>query len=197
MKTCFKSLSLPLVGLLLGGGSVTVYAGTASTVFNFTATFVGGSCDISAPASVQFNGGNAFSSNEIEQKVAATTESLTLTLSGCSGWGLTPAINVSGQTTTELGGESLFRDVMGPVDAKGYGILLQTEGNGVFAPNANLAQSGKITPINWDSDAKLNTLSGVSATVPLTATLTCGNCNYAGRQGGEFKATVTFDFVYE
>lgn len=197
MKTHIKSLTLLLVGLLLGGGGMTANADTASTTFNFTTTFVGGSCDIKAPASVQFNDGNAFSSNDIEQKVAATTVALTLTLSGCSGWGLAPAIKVSGQTTAELGGEPLFRDVMGPVDAKGYGILLQTEGNVVFAPNANLARSGKITSNNWNSDAQLDTLNGASATVPLTATLTCGNCNYASRQGGEFKATVTFDFVYE
>lgn len=188
-------ISLPVLCISMGlmGISPAVFAGTATSVFNFQAVFVGGGCDISAPASVKFNNGNAFSSLEIEQETAATNETFDITLSNCAGWGLTPSIKVSGAQTSEFG-QPLFRDVMGPVDANGYGILLKTDGNSTFSPNLNLAENGVISASDWSMDNQLDT---VNTTLPMVASLRCGDCSYSGRQGGEFKATVTFDFVYE
>jgi len=170
-------------------------ADSATTTFNFTAMFVGGSCDISAPPSIKFNNGSPFSSREIEERVAATNESIELTLSNCAGWGLTPSIRVSGSQTSDFG-EPLFRNAGGPMDAKGYGILLATEGNGTLNANPNLAANGTIlAKEDWSTDTQLSTLNNTR--IPMTATLTCGECNYALRQGGDLKATVTFDFVYD
>lgn len=170
-------------------------AGSANATFNFTARFVGGSCDIQAPASIQFNNGSPFSSREIEQRIAATNEPFELTLTGCAGWGLTPSIKVTGAQTSDFGAP-LFRNVGGPIDAKGYGILLATDGNGTFNANANLAANGTILANeNWSTDAQLNQVNNTS--IPMIATLTCGDCNYALRQGGDLSATVTFTFVYD
>ncbi|MBP6120831.1 MULTISPECIES: fimbrial protein [Providencia] len=196
-----KKYCQPLVVLFVGawqglsGLSIPAFAdNSASSVFNFTATFVGGSCAISVPASVKFNNGNAFSSAEIVQKTAMTNETFNLTLSQCAGWGLTPAIKVSGSMTTDFG-EALFRDVMGSVDANGYGVLLETPGNTTFNSNLNLAANGTVSAKNdWSMQRQLNTMD---TTLPIVASLRCGDCNYPGRHGGEFKATVTFDFVYE
>ncbi|ENY6786361.1 MULTISPECIES: fimbrial protein [Providencia] len=175
------------------GLSTSALAGTASATFNFTAVFVGGSCEITAPNTVVFNQGSPFSSRDIEERVAATNESFELTLSNCAGWGLTPSITVSGAKTSDYG-EALFRNVGGPIGAKGYGILLATEGNNTFAFNQNLAANGSILIGNWSADDQL---SVIDTTLPMTATLTCGDCNYALRQGGDLRATVTFDFVYD
>lgn len=180
-------------GVVLCGFVTTALAESASSSFNFTATFVGGSCEIRAPGSIQFNSGTALLSSEIEQQVAVTTERFDLTLTKCAGWGLTPAIKVSGKTTTDFG-STLFRDALGERDSNGYGVLLKTAGNASFDLNNNLAASGVIPAKNWSAN---NQLSSIETTLPMVATLTCGDCNYAGRQGGEFKATVTFDFVYE
>ena len=169
-------------------------ADSATTTFNFTAMFVGGSCDISAPPSVTFNNGNAFSSAEIAQKTAATNQSFDLTLSKCAGWGLTPSIKVSGTKTSDFG-EALFRNVGGPLDASGYGILLTTPGNRSFNNNLNLAANGTISAKNdWSTNTQLNT---VDTTIPMVASLRCGDCNYPLRRGGDISATVTFDFVYD
>ena len=177
------------------GLSAPALAGSASATFNFTAMFVGGSCDIKAPQSIKFNNGSPFSSREIEEGVAATNESFELTLSNCAGWGLTPSIKVSGPKTTDFG-EALFRNAGGPIDAKGYGILLATQGNGSFGANLNLAANGTIlAKETWSTDTQLNTVN--NTTVPMIATLTCGDCSYALRQGGDLSATVTFDFVYD
>ena len=196
MKKYGKFLIIYLMGAGMGvmGLSTLASADTASSVFNFTTMFVGGSCEISAPATVAFNNGNPLSSVEIVQKAVVTNESFNLTLSNCVGWGLTPVIKVSGSKTSDFG-ESLFRNVGGPIDANGYGILLQTPGNTTFNSNLNLAANGTILAKNdWAIEEQL---SSIDTTVPIVASLRCGDCNYSGRQGGEFKATVTFDFVYE
>ncbi|EKT62036.1 fimbrial protein [Providencia burhodogranariea] len=191
-----KRLTLIFAGFLGGGlcGVVTTAsAGSASSSFNFTATFVGGSCAINVRENIQFNGGDLLLSTEIEEQAVAATETFDLTLSKCAGWGLTPSIKVSGKTTTSFG-PALFRDALGERDSNGYGILLTTAGNASFDLNNNLAANGVIPAKNWSTS---NQLSSIETTLPMVATLTCGDCNYAGRQGGEFKATVTFDFVYE
>lgn len=190
----YKSfLIMAMVGFT--GLSEQALAESANATFNFTARFVGGTCEIQAPASIKFNGGTPFSSREIEERIATTRESFDLTLTGCDGWGLTPSITVSGAQTSDFG-EPLFRNAGGPIDAKGYGILLATDGNGTFNANANLAANGAILANeNWSADWQLNTLNNVN--VPMIATLTCGECNYALRQGGNLSATVTFTFVYD
>lgn len=178
--------------IVFAGVNPFVQAGSNSGMVNFSATFVGGSCEIgTSKPQVIFNGGEGIQPATIAS--SPPKESFNLTLSKCSGWGNTPKITVSGESTV-LYGPALFRDP-GPESAsEGYGILLSTEGNNSFQPNINLAQNKLITTRNWAKATQLNT---IDPTLPIVAQLTCGNCNYSGRQGGDLIATVTFNFVYE
>lgn len=185
-----------LLGTAISGyiWSISAYSNnTANSTLNFSAIFVGGSCQISAPISIQFNNGNPLMSEDIKNGINGTKQSFNLILSKCAGWGLTPSILVTGATTTEFG-MPLFRDLRNDTDANGYGILLMTEGTTDFNSNQNLANEGMISAKNWGETKKLETLS---TSIPIKATLTCGTCDYADRHGGSFKATVTFDFLYE
>lgn len=189
-------ISMIIVSCLgLSSYSPVMLAGTASTTFNFSAVFVGGGCEINAPSSIKFNDGNDLFAADIEQGGAKTTQKFDLTLNDCNGWGLTPTIKVSGETTHDFGSAPLFRDNgLGLMDSNGYGVLLQTVGNPSFNSNDNLAANGAISNKDWSTESQLNS---IHTTLPMVAILTCGNCDYEGRQGGQFKATVTFDFVYE
>lgn len=178
----FFGLSLPIVAV----------AESASSTINFSATFIGGSCEVSVPILVKFNDGNALLSSTIEK--TPPTENFELKLENCSGWGGTPSIKVRGDSTTRFG-DDLFRDnSLGKKDSDGYGVLLKTVGNAVFAANSNIAKDKLISAKSWAKTTQLNTIATV---LPMTATLSCGDCSYLGRQGGEFNSTVTFDFIYE
>ena len=190
---CFNLINKTVLGFVIAVWSVAGIADTSSSTFNFTAIFVGGSCEISAPTSIQFNDGEALRPSEIEQGIAATTQSFNLILSKCSGWGLTPSVKVNGQKTSDFG-PALFRNTLGAMDSNGYGILLATDGNTSFVSNPNLAATGTILAKNWNPESQLDS---IDIRIPIVAKLTCGNCDYVGRQSGAFKATVTFDFVYE
>jgi len=191
-----------LTGILsLGLGSVSsiAQAESASAVFHFAATLISGSCVISAPASLQFNGGNTLFGADIEaagmEGSSATTVQFNLILQNCTGWGGTPRIVVSGQQYNDINFR-LFRDAdaLGIMDSVGYGVLLKTAGNSSFNENTNLAVDGNISVKNWSMNTQLNTLNN---TLPITAILSCGDCANVGRHGGKFQATVIFDFVYE
>ncbi|WP_336193010.1 fimbrial protein [Providencia stuartii] len=192
MRSSLLWLSM-IAGLL--GVNTLGYAGSANARFDFTATFVGGTCDISAPRSVSFNGGNALLAADIEQHDGSTTETFTLTLSGCDGWGMTPSIKVSGQTTTDFSDDPLFLNPPSVSEANGYGLLLSTAGNSTFESNENLAKSPTILAKNWSTSTELK--PNLDTSLPMTAQLSCGSCSFPGRHGGAFSATVTFEFVYE
>lgn len=167
-------------------------AGSASGVINFSAVFVGGTCDISASVSeIIFGGGELIAPVDIVNAPPQT--SFDLTLNNCSGSGLTPKITVTGDSTT-LFGPALFRSPMPASASDGYGILLSTPGNSNFSGNENLAATKVILAKNWNVN---NELSGIDITLPVTATLTCGTCDYIYRQSGDLIASVTFDFVYD
>ncbi|HHR6079995.1 TPA: fimbrial protein [Providencia alcalifaciens] len=185
-----------LLCLSVGGFTWSIYAfaiNSASNTFTFAATFVGGSCQITAPPSVTFNNGNPLMPDDIKKGLDSAKHEFELTLSQCAGWGLTPSIHVSGTITTELG-EPVFRDTDGGSDVKGYGLWLSTIGSADFGPNTNLARDGVIQASNWASTQQLSTLA---TTIPIKAVLTCGYCDSDDRHGGVFISTVTFDFLYE
>ncbi len=166
-------------------------AGSASGVINFSTVFLPGTCDISASVpEIIFGGGELISPLDIINTPPQV--SFDLTLNNCSGAGLTPKITVTGDSTT-LFGPALFRSPMPASASDGYGILLSTPGNSSFSENKNLAATKVILAKNWNVS---NQLSGIDSTLPVTATLTCGTCDYNGRRSGDFIASVTFDFVY-
>lgn len=181
--------------ILIASASVVpqgIAATASSGTTNFTVTFGGGTCAMSASVSeIIFGGGELIAPSEIVNNPPQAN--FQLSLSQCSGLGLTPKIKISGQSTT-LFGPALFRSPVPESASDGYGILLSTSGNTSFNANQNLAETKLITAKNWSSN---NQLSDIDASIPLTATLTCGNCNYSGRRSGDLIASVTFDFVYD
>lgn len=172
-------------------------AGTDSAVFNFTATFVGGGCEISVPEAFQFNNGDILTFADIREATKdgtpKTTINFNVILKNCSGWGLTPKITVTGNKTTEFG-STLFRE-SGPKAPYGFGVYMRTEGNRTFSPNMDLGETPTIEPIEW---SKNDDLSEIDTVLPIRAVIRCGDCrddvNY---RGGDFKAVVTFNFVYD
>ncbi len=174
-------------GLLLGI-ITTAYAGSAGTTINFSARLVGGTCQIAADrTSIPFS---PVSSSTI---IGAGTDGvdpqlLTLSFSGCSGWGLTPKVQVQGTTITA--GIPLFRtDNQTSTYSQGYGVKLVQQGK-----TAALANLDKVTV--GSPEDQLNTLNGQLLT--FEARLSCGNCTPgSGVRGGDLNATVTFQFLYE
>lgn len=184
---CITVLLLSLFGIMRHAA-----AGSDSAVINFSAVFVGGGCEISASVpEILFGGGELIEPAEIVSNPPQAA--FNLTLAGCGGGGLTPKVTVSGESTT-LFGPALFRSTMPASASDGYGVLLSTPGNNSFSANTNLAATKVISAINWDTNTDL---SGLDTILPVTAILTCGDCNYNGRRSGDFIASVTFDFVYD
>ena len=179
----------------LGALLVSLNAGaatSASTQFSATIAFEG-ACDISAPATVIFNNGDAVLPSQIEDGNAAAKKTFDITLANCKGVGVTPKVTVVGESNTDAG-TALFLDAATSTST-GYGVLLATDGNANFKANTNLAATKTISASDdWDKDTSLTTLNG---TLPMAATLSCGDCETDGRLGGDLVANVTFEFKYD
>lgn len=179
----------------LGALLVSLNAGaatSASTEFSATIAFEG-ACDISAPPTVIFNNGDAVLPSQIEDGNAAAKKTFDITLANCKGVGVTPKVTVVGESNTDAG-TALFLDAATSTST-GYGVLLATDGNANFEANTNLAATKTIAASDdWDTDTSLTTLNG---TIPMAATLSCGDCETDGRLGGDLVANVTFEFKYD
>lgn len=192
MLTIKKMLHLALIPMTLSlfiMGQLAFAADTART--EFKAIIVGGACDITVKSTVIINNGDPIPSEDISMG-NSSEEDFNLILAGCNGYGLTPSITLEGDVVNDSGKE-LF--VSTTSTTKGYGILLSTLGNLNFKANDNLAANKQISAQDkaWDS-TMASTLNG---TIPLKASVSCGDC-IAGPelQGGELAATVTFKFIY-
>lgn len=167
-------------------------ATSASTEFSATIAYEG-ACDITAPDQIVFNNGDAVLPSDIEAGAAAAERTFNLTLANCSGVNVTPKITLAGQSSADTG-VTLFLDPASS-DATGYGILLATAGNANFKANNNLAAEKAISVIDdWDLATNLTALNG---TIPMTAKISCGDCEVDGRLGGTLKSNVTFEFAYD
>lgn len=178
---------LPVISLT--AANCAVAATSAST--EFTATIVGGTCDITVPATVSINKGAVLPSEDI---IAGNSpvESFDLKLAGCKGYGLTPEITLEGDVDN-ASGMPLF--LTNTSSTKGYGILLAFDGNSNFKASTNLAADLKLAAASktW-STTMASVLNG---NIPLKAAVSCGSCAAdADIQGGELKANVTFKFAY-
>lgn len=188
IKKLFFVFSLPgaLVFTLLQSAQAATSATTA-----FTATIVGGACNISAPPTVSVNSGAVIASEDIAAGTGPEAP-FNLTLSGCKGYGLVPSITLEGDVSN-TSGKPLF--LSNTSTTKGYGILLTTKGNTNFKMSDNLAADMKITAENktWATTMA----SSLNGTIPVIASVSCGDCAAdADIQGGELKATVAFKFEY-
>ncbi|WP_226721514.1 fimbrial protein [Yersinia intermedia] len=175
------------MGLLLGF-AINAQAGSTGTTINFAATLVGGTCQIAVDrTTIPFD---PVSSSEVirEGVNGIAPQLLTLSFSDCSGWGLTPKIQVSGTTITS--GIPLFRNDNAASDySQGYGVKLVQQGQTTAIANLDKLTVGTA-----------NTQISALNSQPLTfeARLSCGSCTSGpGLKGGNLNATVTFQFIYE
>ncbi|EMI5489922.1 type 1 fimbrial protein [Providencia stuartii] len=186
-KKKILTLSLFIAASLTGFNQGAFADTTAKTTIS--AHIVGGSCDISVPATVAFG--------EIQAADITSTSDISkpfdLTLTGCNGYGLTPSITVSGNVD-QTSGADLFVTTAATT-SNGYSILLSTEGNTNFDKNDNLATNKVIKALGNDWNTKMaETLNG---TIPLKAVVSCGDCVANTLQGGELSAAITFNFAYK
>lgn len=175
------ALRVPLCLCLLA-----VAASAQAADVTFSATFQAPTCQVSAPASLDF--GTVLSS-DIRQGVSlANPLALDITVSQCAGFIGTvqkPGITVTGTGNTNSG-DFLFR-LPGTSQAVNYGVRIATAGGDAVAANSFL-------PLSLSSA----TFDGGSTSIPLKAALSCGNkCNDATTKSGMLNATVTFDFAYQ
>lgn len=178
------------IGILLLSISADILAATVE--FNANIAFEG-ECEISFPNEVIFNSGAPILPNEIVERLPVATETFDLTLTNCKGIGVIPKIMIEGESTSAYG-NTLFLNSASSTSV-GYGVLLKFDGNTYFQQNPNLAINKVISVIdNWDINTNLTLING---TLPITAILSCGDCNTDGRIGGDLKANVTFDFQYD
>lgn len=185
--------ALPLCLAAITGmfsSTLPVFAATTAST-NITANIVGGSCDIAAPATVAIMNGDPIPAENITTSSTISGD-FDLTLSGCQGFGLTPAITIEGDVEDESGTD-LF--VSSSSTSLGYGILLSTAGNTNFQPSTNLATSKNITAVtkSWGTTVA----SSLNGTLPLKATVSCGTCTSTSLQGGTLNASLTFEFLYQ
>lgn len=178
-----------IIGLLLPTSQLQA-AGSIEQDIQFTATFYGGSCDITAPATVTYNQGIVPQDTIPGEQQRSD---LLLNLSNCQGYFMKPSITVAGATQL-INGKTLF--VNNSSTTTGYGILLTTSGNTAFSANSNLASDKVIAAKTWPADGS-DSVSSLNGDLLLNAILSCGSCSPAANlRGGVLTSTITFTFAY-
>lgn len=167
------ALSLCLLAVAPGAHAVDVV---------FTATFQAPTCQVSAPPTLDFG---SVQSASIKQGESLKRLDLVITLSQCAGFigaAKKPGITVTGSGNADAG-DFLFRQPTSK--AVGYGVRITTAAGVVVANNTFIP--APLTSASFD---------GGSTTIPLKASLSCGNkCGDA--VGGMLTAAVTFNFSWQ
>ena len=162
---------------------LTMVANAHAVDINFSATFQAPTCEVSAPAALDFG---SVVSSDIKQGDSQKLP-LDVTLSNCAGFlgaAMKPGVKVTGTGVTTAG-DFLFRSAAS--EAVNYGVLITTSTKDVVRDNTFLPSA--LTSANFD---------GGSTTIPLTTALSCGTkCNDAATKAGALSASVTFTFVYQ
>lgn len=168
------ALSLCLLAVAPGAHAVDVV---------FTATFQAPTCQVSAPPTLDF--GSVQSASIKQGESLKHPLDLDITLSRCAGFiGAVkkPGITVTGSGNAEAG-DFLFRQPTSK--AVGYGVRITTAAGVVVTNNTFIP-----APLTSES------FDGGSTTIPLKASLSCGNkCGDA--VGGMLTAAVTFNFSWQ
>lgn len=104
MTVIYKISWLTIITGLLFPVSQLQAAGSAEQDIQFTATFYGGGCDITAPATVTFNQGVV---PQADIPGEQQRSDVMLNLSNCQGYFMTPSITITGETQP-INGKTLF-----------------------------------------------------------------------------------------
>lgn len=177
---------MPVGGLFCLCLSVMVFPAQANDV-SFTATFESPTCEVVAPAMIDF--GDIDSQDIKRGGSIADPQSVSITLSGCSGWlkaAQKPGIRVSGTGNTNSG-DFLFMLPATSV-AVNYGVQLTT------ASNSTVISDGTFIP----TAGTAGQLPSDGTVIALNAALSCGTkCSDSATRGGRLNAAITFSFAYE
>lgn len=190
MTAIYKLSWLTIItGLLLPVSQLQAAGSTRQDIL-FTATFYGGGCDITAPATVTFNQGIV---PQADIPGEQQRSDVMLNLSNCQGYFMTPSITITGETQP-INGKTLF--VNSSSTTTGYGILLTTAGNTAFSTNSNLASDKVITTKTWPVNGS-DSVASLNGDLLLNAILSCGSCLPAtSLRGGVLTSNLTFTFMY-
>lgn len=176
-------------GLLLPV-SLTQAAGRVEQDIQFVATFYGGGCDITAPATVTFNQGIVAQADIPGEQQRSD---VMLNLSNCQGYFMKPNITITGETQS-INGKTLFAN--NNSTTTGYGILLTTAGNTQFSANGDIATNKVITTKTWPETGS-DSVGSLNGDLLLNAILSCGSCLPASNlRGGVLTSNLTFTFMY-
>jgi type 1 fimbria pilin len=184
----YNTLSGQLTGLraLLCLCLLAIAISTPAADVQFTVIFQAPTCQVSAPASLDF--GTVMSSDIKKGDSLADPLPLEITLTQCAGFvgpSLKPGIKVTGSGNSDTG-DFLFLQP-GTSQVVNYGVRIVTSTGDLVTNNAFL-------PASLD----LSDFGGGSTSIPLKVALSCGNkCNDAATKGGALNASVTFDFAYQ
>ncbi|WP_024531349.1 fimbrial protein [Serratia fonticola] len=168
------ALSLCLLAVVPGAQAVDVV---------FTATFQAPTCQVSAPATLDF--GSVKSASIKQGDSMKHPLNLDITLSQCAGFIGTikkPGVTVTGNGNAEAG-DFLFHQPTSK--AVGYGVRITTATGAVVANNTFV-----VAPLTSES------FDGGSTTIPLKVSLSCGN-KCADARSGMLTAAVTFNFTWQ
>jgi len=155
---------------------------TQAVDINFRAEFQAPTCEISAPAMLDFE---TLLSTDIKQGNSPVLP-LDVTLSQCGGFigSQKPGVSVTGEGNTSAG-EFLFRSAAS--QSVNYGVRITTSTDATVK-NSSFLPAG-LTSANFD---------GGSTVIPLKVTLSCGDlCNNATTKSGSLTAAITFAFAYQ
>lgn len=184
-RTFFSGHSRALrvcLGLCLPGFA----ASTIAADVQFSATFQAPTCQVSAPATLDFG---PVLSSDIRQGVSlANPLALDIRLSQCAGF--IGAVQRPGVTVTGTGntasGDFLFRQATS--QAVNYGVRIVTAAGAVVANSTFIPAVVDASGFNGSD----------STSIPLKVALSCGNqCTNAATKSGTLNASVTFDFSYQ
>nr|WP_148127502.1 fimbrial protein [Candidatus Erwinia dacicola] len=145
----------------------------------FSATFQAPTCQVSAPPTLDF--GSVQSASVKHGDTLKNSLNLDITLSQCAGF--IGTVKKPGVTVTGIGnadaGDFLFRQPTS--QAVGYGVLITTATGAVVANNTFVTSES---------------FGAGSTTIPLKASLSCGN-KCANAISGMLTAAVTFNFSWQ
>ena len=152
----------------------------------FTATFTAPTCQVSAPALLDF--GDIIASDIKKGVSNANPLLLDVIVSQCQGFmgsGNKLGLQIKGSGITNSG-EFLF---MQPASTKAanYGFRVKT------VSGVQLSSEKTLVPVSLDTADP----DGASVVVPFNVSVSCGECDDSLTKSGALSATLTFDFVYQ
>lgn len=201
----FKKISF----LLFLSLSCSGIAANDSVMVTFSATLEAPTCTLNIPPTIDFGTAQGSNPNSIPSSSLqgnGISVSANITFSDCFNKGLSapkPQILVKGNTVQLGGTDFFFADPPSSAyPAQGFGVKLSVSGDTNFEDNNNIITDGGSDGGGIIQSRQNTTIASLNnSTLILTATLSCGSyspCNNAAPyEVGAFKATVTFQLLYD